>query len=168
MRIVQTGLLALVLILGGVSCATPLEPFRTGVVRDVVLLKFVDTLPPAQVDAAVKRFLDLPDEIAEIQSIEGGRNISPEQLSEGYTHVFVLTFRNQTNRNAYLKHPARAKFIRSMEKELERCLIMDYYPFDRNHQAASSPASAVIAPTVPVAPVVPAAPEPARQPRSRG
>ncbi len=146
------------------SCATPLTPFKTGVVRDVVLLKFKETTPPDQVDAAVTRFLNLKDQIAEIQSIEGGLNISPEQLSEGYTHVFVLTFRNQVNRNAYIRHPARAAFIRSMSTELERCLIMDYFPFDRVAQAAPATDAVPVAPTVPVEPVVPTAPEPVSQP----
>ena len=164
MRMLKTALSVLLLALLGSACATPLEPFRTGVVRDVVLFQFKPTAPPEQVKAIEKRFLSLQDEIPEIQSIEGGHNISPEHLNEGYTHVFVLTFRNPTARNAYIKHPARAEFVRSMANDLERCLVMDYFPFDREHQAAPVATAGKVAPTAPsVAPVAPAAPVPVVQ-----
>lgn len=136
MRMLRTVLSVLVLALLGSACTTPLAPFRTGVVRDVVLFQFKPTAPPEEVEAIVQRFLSLPDEIPDIQSIEGGYNISPEKLNEGYTHVFVLTFRNQMARNAYIKHPARAEFVRSMTGALERCLVIDYFPFDLDHRAA--------------------------------
>jgi hypothetical protein len=151
----RTAFSVLVLVLMGSACTTPLAPFRTGVVRDVVLFQFKPTAPPREVEAVVQRFLSLPDEIPDIQSIEGGYNISPEKLSEGYTHVFVLTFRNQMARNAYLKHPARAEFVLSMADPLEKCIVIDYFPFDRDHRAA---------PVVAPAKKTPAAPAPVGQP----
>jgi hypothetical protein len=66
--------------------------------------------------------------------------------------------RNQTNRNACIQHPARAEFIRSMADELERCPVVDYFPFDRKAQN-----TVPLAPTLP-APVPPSAPEPFSKP----
>src|SRR5689334_20749521 len=71
-----------------------------GVVRHVVLFKFKDGTSAEKVQAVEAKFRDLKAKIPQIQDFEWGTNVSPENHAQGFTHCFLLTFRDAAARDA--------------------------------------------------------------------
>ena len=95
--------------------------------RHIVMYKFKDGLPPAQVQEVVDAFNGLPKKIDAIASLESGTNVSLEGKSEGFTHVFVVTFRDEAGREAYLKHPAHDAYVQVVKDKREKVIVFDYW-----------------------------------------
>lgn len=95
--------------------------------RHVVLFEFKDTATPRQIQEVQKAFRDLPSKIDEIYDFEWGTDVSPENISRGYTHCFLVTFLSERDRNTYLPHPAHREFGTILEPHLERALVIDYW-----------------------------------------
>jgi hypothetical protein len=55
-----------------------------------------------------------------------GANNSPEGLSQGFTHAFVMTFRDVAARDAYLPHPAHEKVKQQILPHVEAVIVFDY------------------------------------------
>ncbi len=94
--------------------------------RHIVLFKFKDDVEPAGIDEIVAAFDDLPNKIEQIIDYEAGTNVSPEQLDQGFTHAFVVTFRDAAARDAYLPHPAHKDFVTLLGDRLEKVLVIDF------------------------------------------
>jgi hypothetical protein len=94
--------------------------------RHVVLFKFKDDAPAAQVQKIEKAFLELKGKIPLIQSLEWGTNVSPEGLSNGFTHCFFLTFKSKADLEKYLPHPEHKKFGAMLKGLLDKVLVVDY------------------------------------------
>jgi len=99
-------------------------------VRHVVLFKWKDGTPPATLRSIEDGFRALPGKIAGIADFEWGTDASPEGLSEGFTHCFLVTFRDEKARDAYLPHPAHQAFVDLLKPHLEKALVVDYVPRD--------------------------------------
>ena len=95
--------------------------------RHIVMYKFKDGLQPAQVQEVVDAFNGLPKKIDAIVSLESGTNVSMEGKSEGFTHVFVVTFRDEAGREAYLKHPAHNAYVQVVKDKREKVVVFDYW-----------------------------------------
>jgi len=92
-----------------------------------VSFKFKKDATKEQVDALVSAFANLKNEIKEVQSFEWGTNNSPEGLNMELTHCFILTFKGEDDRDAYLPHPAHTDFIEKHGKIVEDVFVIDYY-----------------------------------------
>ena len=86
---------------------------RINIYRHVVLFKFHDGTSEDRVESIVEAFRGLCAELPFVRDFEWGRNSSPENLNEGYTHCFIVTFANAKDRDAYLPHPAHQAFCRN-------------------------------------------------------
>lgn len=95
--------------------------------RHVVLYKFKDDLKPAQVQEVIDAFAGLPGKIDTIVDFEHGTNVSPEGKSEGLTHAFVVTFRDEAGRDAYLVHPAHLAYVEVVRDKREKVVVFDYW-----------------------------------------
>ena len=95
--------------------------------RHVVLYKFKDSSTPAQVKEVEDAFLALPSKIKEIKSLEWGTNNSPENLAQGFTHCFFVTFNSEEDRAAYLPHPDHKAFGATLGPHLDKVLVVDYW-----------------------------------------
>lgn len=102
------------------------EDTRVGKVRHVVIFKFKDSATPQQIQAVEVAFKALPSKIPQIRDFEWGTNISPENLNQGFTHCFFLTFENEKDRDAYLPHPEHKKFAESLGSVLDKAMVIDY------------------------------------------
>jgi hypothetical protein len=92
----------------------------------VVLFKFRDDASAASIARIETAFTRLPGQIPGILEFEWGTNISPENLDQGFTHCFVLTFGTEADRDAYLTHPAHRAFVGMLDPALEKALVVDY------------------------------------------
>jgi lysophospholipase L1-like esterase len=117
------------------DCMRPaIEAVLTGsIVRHVVLLKFKPTTPQATILDVCDKFTRLSDEIDEVIALESGRDISPENLSQGYTHCFLLTFADAKARDAYLVHPAHKAFAEAAIQHVDGVVVVDYLTGDEQN-----------------------------------
>lgn len=95
--------------------------------RHVVMFKFVEDLEQEKVDEVVAEFATLPGKIDTIVDFEKGTNISPENLDQGYTHCFVVTFADEAGRDVYLPHPAHKEFVEFIGGKIDKVLVFDYW-----------------------------------------
>ncbi len=97
------------------------------VLRHMVMFKFNDGLEQEKIDEVVKEFAALKDQIETIVDYEQGTNISEENLSQGFTHCFLVTFKDVAGRDAYLPHPAHKKFVEFIGGKIDKVLVVDYW-----------------------------------------
>ena len=95
--------------------------------RHVVLFKFKDNADPKGVQAVIDAFKELPGKIDLIKGFEWGINNNPENLNQGLTHCFFLTFTSEKDRNAYLVHPAHKAFGNILKPYLDKVTVVDYW-----------------------------------------
>lgn len=97
------------------------------VLRHVVMYKFKDDQSPAQVKEVIDAFAGLPRKVDTIIGFEHGTNVSKEGKSEGFTHVFVVTFKNEADLAAYLVHPAHDAYVKVVRDRREKVIVFDYW-----------------------------------------
>lgn len=95
--------------------------------RHVVLFKFKSTAGKDKIAQVVKAFKALPSKIEAIHDFEAGTDVSVENKSKGFTHGFVVTFRNEADRAIYLPHPAHQDFVKLVGPVLEDVIVFDYW-----------------------------------------
>src|ERR1043166_1234818 len=98
--------------------------------QHVVLLKFKDGTSAEQIKKVEAAFRGLKTKIPEIAALEWGINNSPEQKNKGYTHCFVLSFKTEKDREAYLPHPAHKAFGQALGPVLGDVLVIDFWAQD--------------------------------------
>ena len=99
----------------------------TKVLRHVVLFKFKDGASPADIKKVEDAFRALPSKIKEIRDFEWGTNNSPEQLAQGFTHCFLVSFASEKDREIYLPHPSHKAFVEVLTPVLDKVLVIDYW-----------------------------------------
>ncbi|HEY0741781.1 MAG TPA: Dabb family protein [Chryseosolibacter sp.] len=122
------GLITLALVIFASTLAhaqgsTPKPPL----LRHVVLFKFKDSSSPADVKKVEDAFRTLPGKLPMIKSFEWGKNNSPENLNQGLTHCFFVTFASEKDRDAYLPHPEHQAFVEILKPHLDKVTVIDYW-----------------------------------------
>src|SRR5688572_21926019 len=97
------------------------------VLRHVVLFKFKDTSTSEDVKKVEVAFKDLAGKLPLIKGYEWGKNNSPENLNQGLTHCFLLTFSSEKDRDAYLVHPDHKAFGKVLGPHLDTVTVVDYW-----------------------------------------
>jgi hypothetical protein len=97
-----------------------------GKLRHVVLFKFKDTTSAEKIKEIEDAFRGLPKKIPEIVDFEWGTNVSVENKSEGFTHCFIVSFKNADGRAVYLPHPAHKEFGAMLGSYLDKVLVVDF------------------------------------------
>ena len=95
--------------------------------RHMVLFKFKDDVTKEQAQEVADAFAALPKQIKEIVDFEWGTDVSVENLNEGLTHGFLVTFHSEKDRDAYLPHPAHQKFVELVKPRVEKVVVFDYW-----------------------------------------
>ncbi len=95
--------------------------------RHVVAFKFKDTVTKEKIKEVEDAFRALKGKIPQIVSFEWGTNNSPEKLDKGFTHGFILTFKSEKDRDAYLVHPDHKKFGELVGGVLADVFVIDFW-----------------------------------------
>jgi len=95
--------------------------------RHVVLFKFKDGTGEEQVGQIERAFCALQDKVDAIYDFEWGTDVSVENLQQGFTHCFVVTFLSEADRAAYLPHPDHKAFGKLLGPHLDKVLVIDYW-----------------------------------------
>ena len=91
------------------------------------MFKFKDNAPKEGIETVEKAFVGLKDGIPLINSLEWGTNVSPEGISQGFTHCFLVTFASEKDRDAYLPHPAHKAFGDVLKPVIDKVMVIDYW-----------------------------------------
>ncbi len=95
--------------------------------RHIVLFKFKDTATPEQVKEIEAAFAKLPGQIDVIKRFECGHMDNAEVgLNQGFTHSFLVTFKDKADLEKYLPHAAHQQFVEKVKPVLEKALVFDY------------------------------------------
>ena len=76
---------------------------------------------------AAYKLKEIDETLKLIKKIEYGTNNSPEQLNQGLTHCFLLTFKSEADRDAYLIHPIHKEFGKLVGPQLDKVTVFDYW-----------------------------------------
>lgn len=103
------------------------QPAADSLLRHVVLFRFKESSSDGDIHAVEAAFNGLPAQINQIRDYEWGVNRSPENLAQGYTHCYFLTFASAADRDAYLPHPAHKRFGEVAGPHIDAVLVVDYW-----------------------------------------
>ena len=120
-------LLLVMMIIAGVVFAQNDKKPSGKMLRHMVLFKFKDESSAADIKKVEDAFRALPSKIKEIKGFEWGRNNSPENLNQGFTHAFFVSFASEKAREIYLPHPAHKDFVKVLSPHLDKVLVLDYW-----------------------------------------
>jgi hypothetical protein len=95
--------------------------------RHVVLFKFRAHTNADALRGIERAFDELAAKLPFVTGFEWGRNSSPEKLDHGFTHCFIVSFRGEADRDAYLPHPDHQAFCRDyLDPNLEDVCVVDF------------------------------------------
>ena len=95
--------------------------------RHVVIFSFKEGSTPDQIKSVTDAFAALPNKIKEIKAFEWGTNNSPENLNQGFTHCFLVSFASEKDREIYLPHPEHKAFVEILKPIMDKVLVIDYW-----------------------------------------
>jgi hypothetical protein len=99
-----------------------------GVFRHIVLFQFKEGTPDETVKKIETEFAALPSKINVITGFEWGPVDNVEPLNDGFTHGFVVTFKDKKGLETYLPHEAHQAFVALLKPHLEKVLVFDFSP----------------------------------------
>ncbi|MCL7030841.1 hypothetical protein MKW94_016574 [Papaver nudicaule] len=95
-----------------------------GDLKHIVVAKFKEGVI---VDELVEGMEKMVLDIQAVEYIEWGHDIeSNEMLTQGYTHVFSMTFRNSEDLTAYLGNPSHVAFSTTFTEAIEKIMLFDF------------------------------------------
>ena len=97
------------------------------VLKHVVCFKFKPEATADQIKKVEAGFVALKGKIPQVASLEWGTDNSPEKLADGFTHCFIVTFKTEADRDAYLPHPEHKKFVELLKPVLEKPFVIDFW-----------------------------------------
>lgn len=97
-----------------------------GAYRHVVCFKFKKEATKEQIASIEKAFAELPKKIKTITDYEWGTNVSPEGLDKGYTHCFIVSFKDKKGLEAYLPHKDHKAFVEKLLPILDDAFVIDF------------------------------------------
>jgi hypothetical protein len=128
-NIVAMRFLPLLLVLGMTSVMTPVNSVAAdAALRHVVSFKFKKEAKADDIAKIEKAFVALKSKISEIQSLEWGTDVGPEGLSKGFTHTWILQFKDVAALKTYIDHPDHVAFVKLLKPSLDDVFVMDFHP----------------------------------------
>jgi hypothetical protein len=114
------------ILIAAMSTISALHSSAENELRHVVLFKFKDGVAQEEVTKIEKAFAELPKKIDTVQSFEWGTSISLENINDGFTHCFLVTFKDKAGLEVYIPHPEHSAFVALLKPVLDKALVFDY------------------------------------------
>ena len=93
----------------------------------VVSFKFKSTATPEDIKKVEEAFQALKKKIPQVESLEWGTNVSKENRDKGFTHCWILTFKNEKDRDGYIQHPEHAAFVKVALPSVDDVFVIDFW-----------------------------------------
>ncbi|WP_075590713.1 Dabb family protein [Labilibacter marinus] len=97
------------------------------VLRHVVGFKFKEDVSQEKIDAALKQFENLKNDIPQIAAMEWGINNSTEGFSKGFKYCYTITFNDANARENYVFHKAHLAAGKTLGPILDDVFVVDYW-----------------------------------------
>ena len=123
----RLGMLLCLITLGLLQVAAQNKNEPQKLLRHVVIFSFKEGSTPDQIKTVTDAFAALPNKIKEIKAFEWGTNNSPENLNQGFTHCFFVSFASEKDREIYLPHPEHKAFVEILKPIMDKVLVIDYW-----------------------------------------
>jgi len=94
--------------------------------RHVVFFTFKEGTPDAKVAEIEQAFGALQNQVPSIIDYEWGLSESVEKLNKGFTHCFLVTFKDKAGLKAYLPSAPHKAFGKLLRPHLEKAFVFDY------------------------------------------
>ncbi|MCB1065687.1 MAG: Dabb family protein [Verrucomicrobiae bacterium] len=94
--------------------------------RHVVCFQFKEGTSKSDIAAIEKAFGELPSKIDTIVDYEWGISENIEPLNDGFTHCFLVTFKDKKGLEVYLPHVDHQAFVSLLKPKLEKVFVFDY------------------------------------------
>ncbi|KAG9459044.1 hypothetical protein H6P81_003552 [Aristolochia fimbriata] len=95
-----------------------------GDLKHLVLAKFKEGVP---VEDLIKGMERLATDMEAVKGFEWGQDsVSEVALRQGYTHVFILTFKSAEDFAAFSAHPTHLEFAANFAAGIESILVFDF------------------------------------------
>lgn len=95
--------------------------------QHVVCIKFKGTATPQEITKVEEAFRGLKQKIPQVVNLEWGTNVSKEKRDKGFTHCFLLSFKSEEDRDAYIAHPDHKAFGKVLGPVLEDVFVIDFW-----------------------------------------
>ena len=99
---------------------------ESGPFRHVVSFQFKEGTTEEKKAEVVTSFMALKSKIDAIVAIEWGGTENVEPLNDGFTHTFLVSFKDKAGLELYLPHPAHEEFKKLVKPLLEKVYVFDY------------------------------------------
>ncbi|XP_038989855.1 stress-response A/B barrel domain-containing protein At5g22580-like [Phoenix dactylifera] len=94
--------------------------------KHLVLAKFKDGVI---VEKLMEGMRSLVAEMDTVRSFEWGQNVlSDNTLTQGFTHMFLLTFRSSDDLATYTNHPSHLEYAEKFTAAIDKVLLFDFPP----------------------------------------
>jgi hypothetical protein len=103
------------------------EQKKEGMLQHVVAFKFKADASKEQIDKVLTAFEELPKKISVIKKFQTGINNSPEGLNKGFTHGWIISFKNEKDRDVYLHHAEHQAFVSIAKPVLDDVFVIDFW-----------------------------------------
>jgi hypothetical protein len=97
-----------------------------GKLHHVVCFKFKSTATKDDIKKVEDAFLALKDKVPGIEAFKWGTNVSTEQKNKGFTHCFLITFKSEKDRDAYLENPDHKAFAKLVGPVVDDVFVIDF------------------------------------------
>jgi sialate O-acetylesterase len=94
-------------------------------VHHVVLYQFHENVSPEESHEISTALSRLAESIPGVRGFQWGKNNSPEGLSQGYTHAYLLTFQDAASRDAYSRNEAYQRFAERALPRVKSAFVYD-------------------------------------------
>ena len=95
-------------------------------IRHILFIRFNEDVLEKDIASIFMMFRGIKSKISGINSVECGKNNSPEDLNKGYTHCVIMDFVDESARNAYLPHPDHKALKTHFVPMLKDIIVLDY------------------------------------------
>ncbi|MEO0654674.1 MAG: Dabb family protein [Pseudomonadota bacterium] len=99
-------------------------------IRHIVLCRFAETTPEAEIAAIWEALAALQGVVPGSVEMRFGADVSVEGLARGVTHAFTVDFEDAAARDGYLAHPAHRaagqRLVAALEGGVEGLVVVDF------------------------------------------
>ena len=99
-----------------------------GVVKHIVVAKFKDDISPQQIEELINGYANLVSLVPSMKAFQWGKDVSAENMHQGFTHVFESTFESTEGVAEYVAHPAHVEYANLFLPCLDKVIVIDYKP----------------------------------------
>ncbi|XP_051150136.1 stress-response A/B barrel domain-containing protein HS1 [Andrographis paniculata] len=99
-----------------------------GVVKHILLAKFKEGISDHQIEEYAKQYANLVNLVPSMKAFAWGKDVSIENMNQGFTHVFESSFESTQGIAEYVAHPDHVDFANLLLPKLEKVLVVDYKP----------------------------------------